>query len=880
MKYKKKQQTKNTSEGNKHTNRISTLNKTSHSQQVTSAAGIVKPQRTKKELSPKHKTTVVTVDQPKQSEANPSAPPSTANELSIGDKGIDEYIKYLFSHLVQATRVSNNLPTSSEFAAYKVTHKEFRDLMDKYANHLQLSISEFISSSGIEAPSSSDVGDLFDSTVDLLDSYFENVDAAFDEMEAPNKDKKVVQARLADSNIVNAKIKTLLRPQLKWHDVDNSNQPFVPKIQKKYNATVASLEKSMKLEWSDEERKLTPNAVEQFPFRFSAGMGIGGPTTRESAPHPYEPELLCLEFRDEQMSYPQKVPMYKGLDATTCTWIHTAEELQNLATTLDEQDEFAIDLEQHSYRTFQGFVCLMQITTKSQDYLIDTLQLRKEMQILNSSFTNPHIVKIMHGADCDILWLQRDFGIYVVNMFDTGQAARVLGFPGFSLGYLLKHYCGVDVDKKYQLADWRVRPLPSEMVKYARQDTHYLIYIYNRMRQDLYDRDNGPEKINNVLIRSRELCLRRYEKELLTETSFYNVARNVTGLDSSQQMILRALYKWRDNVARAEDESVRYVMPNHMMIAVAEGRPKNIQELMMLCNPVPKLVRRDCQLIVKIIQDAMDQKIDESLLNRTQKVEEHIPPSPVGPPTSSLSQSPVLSTEQLYQTAGWTGQPSLISRLNFSDDELASSSDDEDENVLESTSSRTPSRRISLSEKSMPSLSSFTSANDFMDEEGRNKVNQIWKSFSTDSVQPRNDAPEFKTPKPVQMETVRSTPPEERVPNSLNEIYKLSQKNRKRNKQKKKLKQDSVTDPSPAFQQQIEDEADDEDFFTERDKENNNAKPVDFMKKIGWLGESEQMEEQTVEEQPSAPPEYVDPYFTIQQPGNGGRRGYKAFNKR
>lgn len=47
----------------------------------------------------------------------------------------------------------------------------------------------------------------------------------------------------------------------------------------------------------------------------------------------------------------------------------------------------------------------------------------------------------MHGADRDILWLQRDFGVYVVNMFDTGQAARVLDMPSFALAFLLKHYC-------------------------------------------------------------------------------------------------------------------------------------------------------------------------------------------------------------------------------------------------------------------------------------------------------------------------------------------------------------------------------------------------------------------------------------------------------
>ncbi len=43
------------------------------------------------------------------------------------------------------------------------------------------------------------------------------------------------------------------------------------------------------------------------------------------------------------------------------------------------------------------------------------------MQRLNRVFTDPNIVKVLHGADWDIQWLQRDFSIYVVNMFDTGQ---------------------------------------------------------------------------------------------------------------------------------------------------------------------------------------------------------------------------------------------------------------------------------------------------------------------------------------------------------------------------------------------------------------------------------------------------------------------------
>ena len=57
----------------------------------------------------------------------------------------------------------------------------------------------------------------------------------------------------------------------------------------------------------------------------------------------------------------------------------------------------------------------------------------------------------------DIEWLQKDFGLYIVNMFDTHQAARELNFPQASLAYVLKSYCDIDANKQYQLADWKIR---------------------------------------------------------------------------------------------------------------------------------------------------------------------------------------------------------------------------------------------------------------------------------------------------------------------------------------------------------------------------------------------------------------------------------------
>ena len=70
--------------------------------------------------------------------------------------------------------------------------------------------------------------------------------------------------------------------------------------------------------------------------------------------------------------------------------------------------------------------------------MIDALVLKQELEILNTWTTNPNIVKLFHGCDSDIKWLQKDFGIYLVNVLDTfrlAQKFRTSNSLGSLLGY-------------------------------------------------------------------------------------------------------------------------------------------------------------------------------------------------------------------------------------------------------------------------------------------------------------------------------------------------------------------------------------------------------------------------------------------------------------
>lgn len=100
----------------------------------------------------------------------------------------------------------------------------------------------------------------------------------------------------------------------------------------------------------------------------------------------------------------------------------------------------------------------------------------------------------MHGADSDIVWLQRDFGIYVLNLFDTGRASRVLQLRAHGLAHLLETFCGVKANKAYQLADWRQRPLPADMLEYARMDTQFLLSIFDKIHALLAERPGALDE--------------------------------------------------------------------------------------------------------------------------------------------------------------------------------------------------------------------------------------------------------------------------------------------------------------------------------------------------------------------------------------------------
>ncbi len=299
----------------------------------------------------------------------------------------------------------------------------------------------------------------------------------------------------------------------------------------------------------------------------------------------------------------------KGLNETEYEYIDTIDGLERVKNELsienrDRIKEIAVDLEHHNHRSYLGFTCLMQISTRHKDYVIDTIKLRNNIFILNEIFTDSTLLKVFHGADSDIEWLQKDFGIYVVNMFDTGQASRLLQYPHFSLSFLLKKFSNIQAQKQFQMSDWRVRPLVKELIDYAREDTHYLLFIYDNLRNELAR--TSIQQLKLCYDKSKNLCKKTYKKPFFYSNSYLNLCAHNEHLNVKQLKALELLYEWRDRVSRENDESCEYVLKNHQLLKIAELLPREIYGILALCNPVSHVVEKNLHQIHELIIKARD----------------------------------------------------------------------------------------------------------------------------------------------------------------------------------------------------------------------------------------------------------------------------------
>ncbi|KAL6942470.1 hypothetical protein ACO0QE_003645 [Hanseniaspora vineae] len=428
---------------------------------------------------------------------------------------------------------------------------------------------------------------------DALDTVLEKADKYIDETKRARNSLVNEQSLQYLDDAANSKVsstrKRITKPQLAFATpVDNSETgPFKPLLSTKPHA-LKSLQDSL---------VLIP-AEEGVPEHYG---------------NPYEYEILNQEYNTSLLEKSEPIPS-KDWTSTKGLWVDSVTTLRAMIESLKVQTEIAVDLEHHSLRSYYGITCLMQISTREQDYLVDTIALRDSLQELNQVFCNPTITKVLHGAFMDIIWLQRDLGLYVVGLFDTYHASRALGFPKHGLAYLLETFAHFKTSKKYQLADWRVRPLTDPLLAYARSDTHFLLNIFDQLKNKLIE----AGKMSEVLYESRGVARRRFEynkyRPKVMSGNVYCTEERATPWKSLMnnynipyelEPLVISLFEWRDAVARREDESPAFVMPNQTLVTLVSAKPVDAAGVLSVSSVVPDYVRTNAKALANVVKSAL-----------------------------------------------------------------------------------------------------------------------------------------------------------------------------------------------------------------------------------------------------------------------------------
>lgn len=515
-----------------------------------------------------------------------------------------EFEKRLRATTTQVTRSTNRLPIE-DLSFHRTSSPQFSASLDEESTRI-LSLTNSLlkavtrDNTDVRAPvlrnSADSVDDNWHGVVDVIDSLLERADACFDEFTGVIKKLSPSQQEQGQAAAAAAAAAAARKSTGKFPTVYDYGPSKVPKPQVLFARPVDN---------SGEEPfrpllKTKPHAI--VPLEESL----------EGDTNPYEKEIKAAQYPPSAYAAADPIE-YLPFESTSATFVDSMEGVMEMLDELKTAKEIAIDLEHHDVHSYHGLVSLMQISTRERDWVVDTLKpWRDDLQVLNEVFADPSIIKVFHGASMDIIWLQRDLGLYVVGLFDTYHASCALGLPRRSLKFLLQKFVNFEADKRYQMADWRIRPLPEGMFDYARSDTHYLLYIFDHLRNELINHSTGKsDLIDYVLERSKTEALQRYERPVYDAATgqgaggWYDyLSRNSGGFNKEQFAVFRAVHQWRDEVARAEDEGVQCVFPKHMLFKLATVMPMDMRALFRTLSPMTPITKSRSGRLLEVIKQA------------------------------------------------------------------------------------------------------------------------------------------------------------------------------------------------------------------------------------------------------------------------------------
>ncbi len=239
---------------------------------------------------------------------------------------------------------------------------------------------------------------------------------------------------------------------------------------------------------------------------------------------------------------------------------------------LANAESIAIDVESDGLFRYRGRLCTLQIATREDATIIDTLAEAVTLAPLRELLSASGPRTLLHDSSLDVRLLA-DAGINVGNVFDTSVAARFIGETATGLGNQLEKHLGVKLAKEKQHADWGRRPIAEEDTAYLLNDVIYL----HRLQDVLIERAQTLGIVEEILEESRYLV----ERAIPTPTPppLWRRPAERERLGSRPRSILREIMLVRDTEAQEQDVPAHRVLANEVLLEITRRAPDSQRAL-------------------------------------------------------------------------------------------------------------------------------------------------------------------------------------------------------------------------------------------------------------------------------------------------------------
>ncbi|MCC6508195.1 MAG: HRDC domain-containing protein, partial [Pirellulaceae bacterium] len=243
--------------------------------------------------------------------------------------------------------------------------------------------------------------------------------------------------------------------------------------------------------------------------------------------------------------------------------VEQSPQLDELYEAISTSPIIGFDTEFVAEDSYRPDLCLLQISTANQIFLIDPKAV-KQLDSFWELLIDPARKVIVHAGREETLFVYRATGRTMPGLFDIQLAVGILGgeYPA-SYGNLLNRVLGKVLEKGETRTDWRARPLSTSQLDYAALDVLHLPQLYKKLELTL-EKEKRLGWFSEEMVRRQTALIESQQRE-----AWHRIG-GVQSMRGRQLAIVRELWRWRESRAEQRNMPARRVLRDDLLLEIAK----------------------------------------------------------------------------------------------------------------------------------------------------------------------------------------------------------------------------------------------------------------------------------------------------------------------